>query len=127
MMAKVEYFCKDRVGITVLVMPPFFPALDAVIIVNGKPVGVQFKSNLDDQTLTDKITKVRTHLKEWEVMSCDFLGPSPRISYCIGVDKMPAGLTLELGESFVTAAQLRDHFLDAFFRFGLTTNEDRLY
>jgi hypothetical protein len=106
----------------ILVMPASFPAFDAFIMIRGKVVGIQKKS-IESKSLTTRINTVRTNLVKWKNAGCDLLGPEGFSIYMVGIDSAPAELTLSGNEVLVTAGELRKHFLDVFFRFGLTGGE----
>jgi hypothetical protein len=107
---------------TILVPPANFPSLDAVIIIRGTVIGVQIKSNIVVNSLTSRIVHVRKTLAD---LGGDLLGPEGHLIYMIGIESAPAGLKLSRNEIVVTARQLRNHFLDVFFRFGLTGGESK--
>ena len=107
----------------ILVMPPYFTALHAILVTQDKVIGIQIKSQLDDDKFLKKICNVRLWLKRWQDADCDLLGPAGLVMYMAGVDEAPAGLQLMGNEKIVTAVKLRAHFLDVFFRFGLTGGE----
>ena len=107
----------------ILVMPPMFTALDAILVTQDKVVGIQIKSKIDDDKFLKKVSNVRSWLKRWKDAGCDLLGPNGLVMYMVGVDKAPADLYLMTNEKIVTAGQLRTHFLDVFFRLGLTGGE----
>ena len=109
----------------VLVMPPMFTALDAIVVTQDKVVGIQIKSQIDDNNLIKKVSSVRSWLQRWQDAGCALLGSDGLILFMVGVDVAPAGLQLIEDENIVTAGQLRQHFLDVFFRYGLTGGESK--
>jgi hypothetical protein len=104
-------------------MPPIFTALDAILVTQDKVVGIQIKSKINDDKLIKKVSNGRSWLKKWQEAGCDLLGPDGLVMYMVGVQMAPAGLQLMSNEKFVAAGQLRAHFQDVFFRFGLTGGE----
>jgi hypothetical protein len=109
---------------TILIMPPGFPSLDAIIVGANKVVGLQFNSKVAQNSVETRINTLRQHLQDWKDKNCDILGPEGLIVYIIGLDVAP-DLQLSDNEHLVTAAQLRMHFLDVFFCFGLTSDEGK--
>lgn len=107
----------------ILMMPPSFPAVDAIVVARDKVIGVQIKTAIEQAQLEKKITKLRTRLEDWKANGCDILGPDGLLLYVIGVLGTFRALQLEGNEALVTAQQLRAHFVDAFFRCGLTVGE----
>ena len=107
----------------ILVMPPIFTALHAILITQDKVVGIQIKSKIDDAKFMKKVSNVRLWLEKWQDAGCDLLGQEGQVMYMVGVQTAPAGLKLLPNEKIVTSGQLRAHFLDVFFRFGLTGGE----
>jgi hypothetical protein len=109
----------------ILVLPEGFPSLDAVIVTRDKVVGMQTKSKIDKSTLMGRISRVRFNLMNWKNDDCDLLGSEGLFIYLIGIESAPGDLQLNKNEVLVTAGQLREHFLDVFFRFGLTGGEGK--
>ena len=106
-----------------LALPEGFPSLDAVVLTHDKVVGIQTKSKIEESTLKARIQKIRSNVAIWKKDGCDLLGSDGLLIYMVGIESAPENLQLTEGEVLVTAGQLREHFLDVFFRFGLTGGE----
>ena len=104
-------------------MPPCFPAVDAIVVARDKVIGVQIKTAIEQAQLEKQISELRTRLEDWKANGCDMLGPDGLLLYVIGVLGTFGAVELEGNEALVTAEQLREHFVDAFFRCGLTAGE----
>ncbi len=109
----------------ILVMPPIFTALDAILVTQNKVIGIQIKTQIEGDKFLKKVSNVRAWLKRWQDAGCDLLGPDGLLMFMVGVDKAPAGLQLMANEKLVTSGELRTHFVDVFFRFGLTGGESK--
>jgi hypothetical protein len=107
----------------VLVMPQNFAALDAVVVARDKVIGVQIKTVIEHSGLINKVKNVRSCLEQWKVDGCDILGADGLLLYVIGANCPPSGFTAAENESLITAQALRSHFIDVFFRSGLTFME----
>ena len=107
----------------ILIMPPNFPALDAIVVAGGIVIGVQIESAIEESRLMKKIDDCRMCLMEWKAQGCDILGADELLLFSVGVETKPAGLQLRGNEVLVSAKQLRVHFVDVFFRCGLTFGE----
>ena len=106
-------------------MPQSFTALDAILVTSDKVIGIQIKTLIEEGSLKTKIESVRRNLQLWKNKSCNLLGSDGLVMYMVGVDEVSPGLMLQLAsnEKLVTAGNLREHFLDVFFRYGLTGGE----
>jgi hypothetical protein len=121
----------DRVNIlrtekskgVILIMPRNVPALDAIIIAGGKVIGCQIRSSVEESKLIGEIDNLRKCIEGWKEKGCDILGADGLLLFSVGVDSKPAGLQLRDNESFSSTQQLRQHFMDVFFRCGLTSGE----
>ena len=97
--------------------------MDAVSVTRDKVVGIQAKSKIEKDSLMTRIDRVRRNLMSWKQDGCDLLGPEGLVIYMVGIESAPENLQLSKEEALVTASQLPEHFIDVFFRFGLTGGE----
>ena len=109
---------KNQSAATILVLQDHFPAFDAILIVQGMVIGLQVKSKLLPQKAKEKIetslAKMRTEGAKVGGINVDYI-----ILY-IGDGVPPHDLRIESNTAIVTAGDLQQHFLDAFFRYGLS-------
>jgi hypothetical protein len=91
--------CYQDNGITkiILVMPPNFPVLDAILVTCGKVIGIQIKPALGMDKLMQKIITSRSSLKQFKDDGCDLLGPEGLVVYRIGSSASSNASALQVG------------------------------
>jgi hypothetical protein len=121
---ELKYLCLTAGNkFVILVTPKGFTALDAILVTHDKVIGIKIESQIDDEKLLSKVSNLRVWLEKWKGAGCDLLGSDGLLMFIVGIDKAPSGLQLTNNEKLVTAHQIRPHFHDVFFRFGLMGEE----